>query len=125
MRVRNIEYWDNKEEHGIKYDWNAIMRTYRQLMRQAGYNDPLYDPSTIPWDNAKYFQLLSERAAGKTTNLILIGIGILLLVIGFICLATGPADNPVSLSVAPIILTIAYVVIIPLGILFSGKDENK
>ena len=58
-------------------------------------------------------------------NLILIGIGILLLVIGFICLATGPADNPVSLSVAPIILTIAYVVIIPLGILFRGKDENK
>ncbi|MDY6330910.1 MAG: hypothetical protein SPL52_05335 [Fibrobacter sp.] len=58
-------------------------------------------------------------------NLILIGIGILLLVIGFICLATGPADNPVSLSVAPIILTIAYVVIIPLGILFNGKDENK
>ena len=58
-------------------------------------------------------------------NLVLIGIGILLLVIGFICLATGPADNPVSLSVAPIILTIAYVVIIPLGILFSGKDENK
>ena len=58
-------------------------------------------------------------------NLILIGIGILLLVIGFICLATGPADNPVSLSVAPIILTIAYVVIIPLGILYNGKDENK
>jgi hypothetical protein len=58
-------------------------------------------------------------------NLVLIAIGILLLVIGFICLATGPADNPVSLSLAPIILTIAYVVIIPLGILFSGKDENK
>ena len=58
-------------------------------------------------------------------NLVLIAIGILLLIIGFICLGTGPADNPVSLSVAPIILTIAYVVIIPLGILFSGKDENK
>jgi len=61
----------------------------------------------------------------KKKNLILIGIGILLLIIGFMCLATGPADNPVSLSVAPIILTIAYVVIIPLGILFNGKDENK
>ncbi|WP_290762858.1 hypothetical protein [Fibrobacter sp. UBA4297] len=58
-------------------------------------------------------------------NLILIGIGILLLVIGFICLATGPADNPISLSVAPIILTIAYVVIIPLGILYSGKGKDK
>ena len=58
-------------------------------------------------------------------NLILIGIGILLLIIGFICLGTGPADNPVSLSVAPIILTIAYVVIIPLGIFFNGKDKDK
>ena len=58
-------------------------------------------------------------------NLILIGIGILLLIIGFICLGTGPADNPVSLSVAPIILTIAYVVIMPLGILYSGKEKDK
>ena len=58
-------------------------------------------------------------------NIILIGVGILLLIIGFICLATGPADNPVSLSVAPIILTIAYVVIIPLGILYNGKEKDK
>ena len=54
-------------------------------------------------------------------NLILIAVGVLMLVIGFICLASGPADNPVSLTVAPIILSIAYLVIIPLGILWSGK----
>jgi len=58
-------------------------------------------------------------------NLILIGIGVLLLVIGFICLATGPADNPVSLTVAPLILVLAYLVVIPLGILFGGKKQNK
>ena len=58
-------------------------------------------------------------------NIILIGVGILLLIIGFICLATGPADNPISLSVAPIILTIAYVVVIPLGILYNGKEKDK
>ena len=58
-------------------------------------------------------------------NIILIAIGVLLLVIGFICLATGPADNPVSLTVAPLILVIAYVVIIPLGILFTGKKQDK
>ena len=58
-------------------------------------------------------------------NIFLIGVGILLLIIGFICLATGPADNPVSLSVAPIILTIAYVVVIPLGILYNGKEKDK
>ena len=58
-------------------------------------------------------------------NLILIAVGVLMLVIGFICLASGPADNPVSLTVAPIILSIAYLVIIPLGILWCGKKEEK
>ena len=58
-------------------------------------------------------------------NLILIGIGILLLVIGFICLATGPADNPVSLTVAPLILVAAYLVVIPVGILWKGKGQDK
>jgi uncharacterized membrane protein len=58
-------------------------------------------------------------------NLILIAVGVLMLVIGFLCLASGPADNPVSLTVAPIILSIAYLVIIPLGILWSGKKEEK
>ena len=58
-------------------------------------------------------------------NIILIAVGVLLLVIGFLCLATGPADNPISLSVAPIILVIAYMVVIPLGILFTGKKQDK
>ena len=58
-------------------------------------------------------------------NLILIAVDVLMLVIGFFCLASGPADNPVSLTVAPIILSIAYLVIIPLGILWSGKKEEK
>ena len=58
-------------------------------------------------------------------NIVLIMIGILLLVIGFICLATGPADNPISLTVAPLILVLAYVVVIPLGILFTGKKHDK
>ncbi len=58
-------------------------------------------------------------------NIILIAVGVLLLVIGFLCLATGPADNPISLSVAPIILVIAYMVVIPLGILFTDKKQDK
>ena len=58
-------------------------------------------------------------------NIILIAIGVLLLVIGFLCLATGPADNPVSLTVAPLILVLAYLVVIPIGILFGGKKQDK
>ncbi|MCQ2103632.1 MAG: DUF3098 domain-containing protein [Fibrobacter sp.] len=58
-------------------------------------------------------------------NLLLIALGVILLVIGFICLATGPAENPVSLTIAPLILCLAYLVIIPLGILWKGKKEDK
>jgi hypothetical protein len=58
-------------------------------------------------------------------NILLIAIGIVLLIIGFICLATGPADNLISLTVAPLILVLAYLVVIPLGILFGGKKQDK
>ncbi|PWJ62528.1 MULTISPECIES: hypothetical protein [unclassified Fibrobacter] len=58
-------------------------------------------------------------------NLLLIALGVVLLVIGFFCLATGPAENPVSLTVAPLILCLAYLVIIPVGILWKGKKDNK
>lgn len=58
-------------------------------------------------------------------NILLIAIGALLIVIGFICLAQGPAENPVSLTVAPIILVFAYLVVIPIGILWKGKERKK
>jgi hypothetical protein len=58
-------------------------------------------------------------------NIFLIAGGILLLVIGFLCLATGPADNPISLTVAPLILVLAYMVVIPVGILFNYKKKDK
>ena len=57
-------------------------------------------------------------------NIILVAVGILLLVVGFICLQQGPADNPVSLTVAPLILGLAYAVVIPVGILFGGKKKQ-
>lgn len=58
-------------------------------------------------------------------NILLVGLGILLLVIGFFALAQGPANNPISLTVAPIILVVAYVIVIPLGILWSGKSQQS
>ncbi len=58
-------------------------------------------------------------------NILLVAIGTLLIVIGFICLAQGPAENPVSLTVAPMILIFAYLVVIPIGILWGGKSQKK
>jgi hypothetical protein len=58
-------------------------------------------------------------------NIFLIVVGILMLVIGFFCLAQGPAENPVSLTVAPIILVLAYIVVIPIGILWYSNNKKK
>ena len=58
-------------------------------------------------------------------NILLVALGALLIVIGFVCLAQGPADNPVSLTVAPIILVLAYLVVIPIGIFWGGNDRQK
>lgn len=60
-----------------------------------------------------------------TINAKLLGIAVLVLVIGYILLAQGPANNPLSKSVAPIILVISYIVLIPCSIIFSKKIDNK
>ena len=58
-------------------------------------------------------------------NILLVALGALLIVIGFVCLAQGPADNPVSLTVAPIILVLAYLVVILIVIFWGGNDRKK
>jgi len=57
-------------------------------------------------------------------NIIIIAVGVLLLVVGFFCLAQGPAENPVSLTVAPLILVFAYIVVVPLGILWGSRKKK-
>ncbi len=58
-------------------------------------------------------------------KIILLALGVLMLVVGFVCLGQGPANNPISLTVAPVILVLAYLVIIPLGILWSGEKQGQ
>lgn len=58
-------------------------------------------------------------------NIVLISLGVLMLVVGYICLGKGPASNPVSMTVAPVILVLAYLVVIPLGILWNGKQKGQ
>jgi len=53
-------------------------------------------------------------------------VGMILLALGFVLLAQGPGpNNPLSLTVAPIILVFAYLVVIPVGILWMGKSKKK
>ena len=48
-------------------------------------------------------------------NLILFFTGLAVITVGFLLLSIGPWDNPLSRSVAPIVLLIGYLVIFPIA----------
>ncbi len=56
-------------------------------------------------------------------NLILFALGIIVISVGFFMIGFSPWDNPISLSIAPIILLIGYFIIFPWAI-FSHKRNN-
>ncbi len=69
-------------------------------------------------------------------NLQILGLGIIIILVGFALMATGITDdaavpdgtwnNPLAVSVAPILLLIGYCVVIPYGILkyFRGNESD-
>ena len=59
---------------------------------------------------------------------IMIGAGIGVIVAGFLLLATGMStswDNPLAVSVAPVVLVIGYCVVIPIAIMLGGKKQES
>lgn len=57
-------------------------------------------------------------------NYVIFAIGIVVLLFGYIFLSIGPIDSFWSLTLAPIILFIGYVVIIPLSFLYQHKSRR-
>lgn len=64
-----IKYIDNDLKKGILYDWKFIKREYKKL----GIPKEYYFPLKVPWENAGYCAALSDRARGKTTEVLLLG----------------------------------------------------
>lgn len=60
----------------------------------------------------------------KKDNYIFLSIGIIALIIGYILMAQGVWDNPISLSLSPIILLVAYLVFFPLAIFYRKKASK-
>lgn len=83
------------------------------------------DRTDITWD----FPLAKQ-------NLIGIGAGILLIVIGYLCMSTGMVpreqaasndgiwNNSLAVTVAPILLVLGYCVIIPFFLLYRFNKQN-
>lgn len=57
-------------------------------------------------------------------NYIIFGIGIGIVILGFFFMAQGPWNSFLSLSLSPIILLIAYLIIFPLSILYRKKKTS-
>ena len=64
-----------------------------------------------------------DKSFFSKKNYLGLAVGAVVLIIGFILLGQGPAVNPISLSVAPVLLTIAYFIIIPWAIL--KRNDKK
>ncbi|AFN75022.1 hypothetical protein MROS_1788 [Melioribacter roseus P3M-2] len=54
-------------------------------------------------------------------NFIFLGIGLLLIIAGYYLMSISPWDNPTALNFSPIVLLIAYAVVIPISILYKKK----
>ncbi len=58
-------------------------------------------------------------------NYMILGLGLFIIILGYIALSQSPWDGTMPLVVAPILLVLGYCVIIPFGILYRGKSESQ
>lgn len=58
------------------------------------------------------------------TNFLIIGIGIFVLIIGYILMSENSVDGFMNTVVAPILLVLGYCIIIPYGILKKAKKTE-
>ena len=59
-----------------------------------------------------------------TTNYILFGIGLALIIVGYLVMATGEVNSFQSLTLAPIMLFIAYIIVIPAALIYREKSPE-
>lgn len=65
------KYIDNKPINGIKVDYKKVNKEFKKMMEKCGAPTGLYDPTSLPVDEANWFVLMSERSSSKTTQLLL------------------------------------------------------
>ena len=58
----------------------------------------------------------------KNKNIFLVGLG--LIILGYIFMAQPPAEGFLSLHLAPVLLIIAYLIVIPIAIMVKGKNQG-
>ncbi len=59
------------------------------------------------------------------SNLIIFIVGLVVIAAGFYLLSLPPWNNPLSLSVAPVVLLIGYLVIFPVAIFYGSRSRKS
>ena len=69
---------------------------------------------------------LFESWSFSTVNYALFGIGLALIILGYIVMANGEVNSFQSLTVAPIILFVGYIFFLPAALIYRDKNlENE
>lgn len=71
---------------------------------------PAVSPFSIYWTKENYYLLI---------------LGVLLLVGGFYVMSLGSWDNPLALTLSPLLLVAGYLLVLPASILYKKKEEAK
>ena len=58
----------------------------------------------------------------KENYLIFLG-GVLTIILGYVLMAIGDTYSSLSLTVAPVILFVGYIVIVPIAIMYRNKED--
>ena len=56
-------------------------------------------------------------------NYAIFGLGLVFIMIGYIIMGTGQVNSFQSLTLAPILLFIGYIILIPISIIYDFKDS--
>ena len=68
---------------------------------------------------------LFESWSFSTVNYYLFGIGLALIILGYIVMASGEVNSFESLTGAPIILFVGYIIFIPAALIYRDKNLEK
>ena len=74
-------------------------------------------------DNKNVKQLFKGWAFGKK-NYLIFSIGLALVILGYIFMANGEVNSFQSLTLAPIMLFLGYIVVIPVSLVYRDKSKK-
>ena len=79
------------------------------------------DMSNLFYNNKDSTVNILDSWSYDKENYILFGVGLITIILGYIIMATGDTYSFQSLSLAPVLLFIGYIILIPIALLYKKK----